>query len=391
MRKLHRIYHYLRTAVRVELYGTNPQRFLSLCAQAEIEIWSIEFVEENRLRVSVQVRDFRRAARFVRRCGCRMKIVSRSGAHYGAKKLVRHGILAIFLAAFAALSLWINSHVLSFTFTGYETVTPREIMEAMEKYGLGFGTRKKSVDASDLRNRILLEIPELIWFTVTFHGSHASVDVRERVPVPQITDESTPADIVSDVHGIVCDMSVYKGEGLVKKGDVIVPGQTLVSGYVELRNPGRTLLVHARADVYADVWYKTTLAMPLDCPTKCPTGRTAERWALIFGKKRINFYKNDGKVFDNYDKLVSRYTLPGADALPVVLVRETYIEYETYCTPRSAGDLAADLTASARRMTLARDVGVELTGASAREGEGVLYAYAYGKCRRKIGLTVMRE
>ena len=391
MKNLFKFHHYIQTAVRVELRGTSPQRFLTLCAQCEIEIWAIEFVEENCLRVSMHIRDFRRAAGFVRRCGCRIRIVSRGGMRYDTKKWLRHGVLFVFAMLFAAGCLWINSHVLSFTFTGHETVTPRRIMEAMEKYGLAFGTRKKSIDASDLRNCILSEIPELIWFTVTFHGSHASVDVRERIPVPMLVDETTPADIVSDVHGIIRDVSVYKGEAQISRGDIVAPGQTLVTGIVGLRNTDRLLSLHARADIFADVWYKTTLVTPLDCPAKCPTGRTVTRWALVLGKNRINFYKNDGKVFDNYDKLITWYTLPGADALPAALIRETYTEYELYSTPRSVGDLAADLTASARRMTLARDVGVELTGADAREGDGVLYAYAYGKCLRKIGVTVIRQ
>lgn len=392
MKKLHGLYHYLSTSVRAEIRGTSPERFLNLCARHEIDVWGIEYREPNCLRISMHARAFLSIAPVARRSACRIRIVGRSGMHYGAKRLWKKKLLLGALAVFAGICILMNTMVFSFEFTGYETVRPRQILEVMQKNGLDFGTFKKDVDASDLRNVILREIPELIWFTVTFHGSHATVDVRERDPVPEVVNEALAADVVSDFHGIIRDMSVYKGQAQVKTGDIVTPGSLLVSGAVELRLDGKTLVTHARADILADVWYKTTLALPLTGTAKTPTGREKTRWALILGKKRINFYKNDGKVFDNYDKIIKRHTLSlGGWEFPVTLVEERYIEYETYDAAWTAADLAADLTATARRITLGLDAGVEVTSASAREGGEVLYAYAYGKCERKIGQTIARE
>ncbi len=392
MKKLQSFAHYLSTSVRAEIRGTSPERFLNLCAQHEIHVWGIEYRESNCLRVSMSARSFLSIAPLVRRSACQIRIVNRRGVHYGMKRLWKKKLLACTLLVFLGICVLMNTMVLSFEFTGYETVQPRQIMEAMQKNGLDFGTFKRTVDASDLRNVILMEIPELIWFTVTFHGSHATVDVREREPVPEVINEALPADIISDFHGVVRDLSVYKGQAQVKIGDVVTPGTLLVSGAVDLRLDGKSLVTHARADVLADVWYKTTLALPLTGTGKTPTGREKTRWALVIGKKRINFYKNDGKVFDNYDKIITRHTLSlGGWEFPVTLVEERYIEYETFDAAFSAQDLAADLTATARRITQSLDAGVEITSASARESGEILYAYAYGKCERNIGQTVVRE
>ncbi len=393
MKKLHGLYNYLSTSVRVEIRGTSPERFLNLCSLHEIDVWGIEYREPNCLRVSMHARAFLSIAPIVRRSACRVRIVGRRGAHYGIKRLLRKKLLLGMLTVFAGVCILMNTMVLSFEFTGYETVRPRQILEAMQKNGLDFGTFKKDVDASDLRNFILAEIPELIWFTVTFHGSRATVDVREREPVPEVVNETLAADVVSDFHGIIRDLSVYKGQAQVEIGDIVTPGSLLVSGAVELRLDGKTLVTHARADILADVWYKTTLALPLTGTAKTPTGREKTRWALVFGKKRLNFYKNDGKVFDNYDKIIKRHTLSlgGGWELPVTLVEERYIEYETFNSALAAEDVAADLTATARRITLGLDAGVEVTSASARQSGEILYAYAYGKCERKIGQTIVRE
>ena len=85
-----------------------------------------------------------------------------------------------------------NAMILTIDVTGYERVMPQEILDAMKAEGVGVGTRVSMVDASRLRNKILLEIPELSWFTVTIKGSHAVVDVRERGDTPAVPMRRSP-------------------------------------------------------------------------------------------------------------------------------------------------------------------------------------------------------
>lgn len=379
---------YLRTQVRAEVRGTSPARFLNLCAANGLDFWNVEYIDENALRLTLHAKDFRAIAPIARKSACRLRIVSRAGLVYTLRALRRRAAFALAPLALLLVCALINTHVLSFTFTGQETVTPRRILAAMEKNGLGYGTRISTVDASELRNYMLTEIPEIIWFTVTFHGSAAHVDVREREGAPEIDDGRAPADIVSDRCGVIEDISVYSGRAKVKAGDLVAPGTTLVTGEVELRKGG-TIRVRARADVWAQVYYKTTLALPLDGLEKRPTGRAYTRWSLILGKKRVDFYKKDGKEGDRYDKILSKYTLSLWEgfSLPVTLVRETLREYETCACARDGAHFAQALTAAAARQTLALDTGVELGETAARKEEDVLYAYAYGACTRRIGRT----
>ena len=387
MSALHRLADYLRTSLELEVRGTSPAYFLNLCTRAGIEIWGVRYRDENRLRVRIHARNLRACVPLARKSACRLRITKKSGLAYGLRSARRHPVLLAALGILAALCVILDTRVLSFSFTGYETVTPRRLLAVMEENGLSFGARKASVDASDLRNSMLSEIPELIWFTVTFHGSAASVDVRERTPVPRIARWDDRADIVSDVHGMVRDVSVARGRAKVSAGDIVAPGTVLISGTSPLRLGDRALELHAQGKILADVWYKTTLAIPLEMLAKTPTGRTQTRWALIAGKNRINFYKKDGNGFDNYDKIIKKYTLSFGEGftLPLTLVCETLVEYETSLVSLDPGIFAQALVGQARRRTLALDVGVECGEAAARQEEKVLYAYAYGTCTRCIG------
>ncbi len=389
MTGLYAVGDYLRTQVRAEVHGTSPARFLNLCAAGKLDFWDVEYIDENTLRVTLHAHDFRRIAPIARKSACRLRIISRKGPGYTLRAVRKFPALLLAPLVLFLLCALINTRVLSFTFTGQETVTPREILAAMEKHGLSCGTRKSTVDASELRNEMLSEVPKLIWFTVTFHGSAAHVDVRERDEKPQLEDARRSADLVSDRFGVIEEVSVYRGRANVKKGDFVAPGTLLVAGEAELRRGG-TIRVHASADIQAQVFYKTTLALPLDGLEKRPIGRVRTRWSLILGKIRVDFYKKDGKTFDSYDKIIKKYalSLPGGFSFPAVLVSETVREYETCAGHRDGA--AQALTAAAVRAVQGLDTGVEVTEYAARRDQDVLYAYAYGSCIRRIGKAQYR-
>ena len=62
-------------------------------------------------------------------------------------------------------------------------------------------------------------------------------------------------------------------------------------------------------------------------------GISRSRFALIFGKKRINLYISSGKAIDECDKIIKESTLgaEGLFAMPVRLVKETLVPYK--CNP----------------------------------------------------------
>ena len=388
-------HNYMRGSVRCDVTGVHPERFFNKCVAAGIAFWDVQYVTPNRMTLSMSARDYRHIRPVARDAGCTLRLIKKRGALYSSRRLRRRYIL-LFGAAVLAFFLWaMNSLILTIDVTGYEQVTPAEILDAMKAEGVGIGTRVSMVDASRLRNKILLEIPELSWFTVTIKGSHAVVDVRERGDTPEVLDASQPADIVSDRTGVITIMRVFRGEEQVEVGSMVREGDLLVSGLVHLRLDEKTMLVHSTADIYARVWHQATAAIPLDGYTKVPTGKKSVRYALSLGKIRINFYNDGRKPFDKYDKISNRYEVELSDGstLPFALIRETYYEYETYAAPLDEQEHAALLSRTAQDMVAKQGEGSVVSDLGLRVWvtDRVLYARATGESVQKIGVTVLRE
>ena len=86
--------------------------------------------------------------------------------------------------------------------------------------------------------------------------------------------------------------------------------------------------VRAQGRVEAQTWRTLQASIPLTAQVKEYTGRETGRWFLTVLGKRINFYRNSGISFPQYDKISSTWNAgSGMDlVLPLSLSRETMRE-----------------------------------------------------------------
>ena len=212
---------------------------------------------------------------------------------------------------------------------GCERLTEGQVLRALADCGVEQGSYWPALSVDLLRSRMLTEMPELSWMTLQISGSRATVVVMEREEKPEIYREADAADIVAAKTGVVRRLSVLNGRALVAEGDMVLEGETLVSGRMEsLTNPPRQ--VRAQARVMADTWLEWTSVCPLEVRQKGEVKSRFSRFALKIGRMRINIYGNGKKTLDGYDKIVHEYNMgaEGLFALPLSLIREEYIRYE---------------------------------------------------------------
>ena len=193
------------------------------------------------------------------------------------------------------------------------------------------------------------------------------------------------ADIVASRTGIVEHTLVKNGRSLVKPGSAVLEGEKLVTGAVDsLSHPTRYL--RASAEIWADTWYQETALEPESYEQKTELRRSKRRFALRFGKKRINCFSGSRKELDGYDKIVHEYKLgvEGLFSLPLSLTVEEYRLYERQSAQ-------ADRTAAQRRLRENLTAAVEGEILQSRldsvSRDGWLYTELRAHCHENIART----
>ena len=179
-----------------------------------------------------------------------------------------------------------------------------------------------------IKNAMLEEIEQLQWLGVNTKGCVAVISVRERQQKP--ADELLPpvTHMIAKADGIVQSVTVTRGTALCKPGDAVTAGQKLISGYTDLGICVRG--TQAKGEVYALTQRKITAISPSVYDLRGEQRGQTVKFALLIGKKRINFYKCSGILDTRCARIYSVWymTLPGGFQLPLGIIKEVWLDYE---------------------------------------------------------------
>lgn len=355
-----KIYEMLRGKMRIEVCGAYVEGLLNAAALEAVELWDIECVDDFTLRVNVYEPDYRRLQAIAEKCMCQLKTISLKGGSKDRKMIKRRWGLLAFLLVSAALLFVSSLFVWEIDVVGNEKLSRGQVLRALSRSGVDLGSYRYSISADLVRSSMMQQLPELGWMTVNINGSRAVAVIVERQEKPEIYAQSDPADIVAAKTGIIKRMSVENGKPVVSPGASVLEGELLVSGVMDSLSNG-SKFVRAKAKVMADTWHELSAVCPEEEELKEPGLLSHSRFAIIFGKRRINLYFDSGKAIDGCDKIIREYKLgvEGLFALPVTLVREELIPYETqpgraYDSSAMAGQLEKQLLDSVEGEVLSR-------------------------------------
>ena len=274
---------------------------------------------------------------------------------------------------------------------GNQRVTEEEILRALEKNGVGLGTFGIALDTEDIRNHVLLDIPELVWITVRVSGCRATVEVREREEVPEPVNERAPANVVARRDGLVLEVRALDGVKCVLPGTSVEAGELLISGVEDTETVGARLLA-GMGEVRARTWYSLTARMPLTQLQKRYTGEERRLHALVLGGHRVKFFADSSIPEGNYDKITERtqWSLLGIP-LPVTTVTETYRICETVPAevPAARAEAQGEAILTDYLHTLVDPYGtVSSTLCTSRREGDTLVVTLTAECVEQIGASV---
>lgn len=388
---LNQLIHRLRGQVHVRVDCPFPERVLNLCGARNLAFWDLKWETETAFTCRLSRREYHALRRAMKSLDGTLTVVKREGATYFIWRFRRRYVLLAGLAL-GALLLFIGSFFIwDFTVEGNETVPREEILRSLEKNGITRGTFGFAVDGEDLRNHVLLDIPDLSYLAVNVSGCRAYVQVRERIPAPEIFDKRTPSNVVARRAGLVLQVRALEGVTMVLPGTTVEAEQILISGVEDTDTFGARILA-ARGDVTARTWYHLQCVVPLPAAEKVYTGKEKTAISLVFGTRRIKFFSNSSMEGANYDKITQRTqgNLFGL-TLPVTVTRETLRFYDiapAVRTPRAA-EQAGEAVLAAYLRDLVEPFGtIRSTLCTSKQQGNALVVTVTAECVERIGRQV---
>jgi similar to stage IV sporulation protein len=384
-----KLIYLLSEAVTIEVGGTKPERLLNELTRRNICFTDAEKTDTETLRLTILNKDavaFADAACLLR---LDASIIRRSGLFKFLKRFKKRYVLIALPLLLLAAVFYLSTFIWELDITGNLTLPRSVIFEALEECGVGIGTNGLHLNNEIIRSEMIYKIKKLSWLTVRVNGSRALVVVRERRDKPELIDEKLYTNILSAKTGIIEKVTALSGKALVKEGDLILQGQTLISGELSDKQ-GQLRHVRALGEVWARTWYEKTLTIPLNNFTKQYTEKECKQYSVIICNLRLNFYFNSSISYEYYDKISTekRPEIFGL-ALPVSVITNSYREYRAV-RDSIAREAAEELLKDRLLQWVAYESGgAELKSAdfTVTEDRGFITVSVLAECYEQIGKT----
>ena len=319
---------YLSGYVDIVIEGYYIEKFINICNNEHIELWNIKRENAIKLHTSVEIKNFKLLRNICKKTKCKVKIEKKSGLPFVIKKYKKRKVFIIILLIIIMGIITLSNFIWNIEVKGNTRISKIEILEELSKNGLKIGTYKGKINANSVINKIRLDREDIAWIGIDIEGTNAIVEIKETSKAPEIINENEYCNIISNKEGMITKINVQNGTAVVKEGDIVKEGDTLVLGYLEGKYTG-IRYVHAKADIEAKIWYSKKEKVFLKQQIQVPTGATEEKYTLNINNFKINFYKTLSK-FENYDtinenkklKLLSNFYLP------IEIIKKTNYEYK---------------------------------------------------------------
>lgn len=280
-----KLINFLRGYLIISAESFFPERFINLCMRKGIYLWDVKKEGKSKIGLCVSVRGFRRMREPARSTKTRVHIEKRCGLPLFLHKYRHRKAFAAGIVIFLSVVIFLCSFIWSIEIRGLKKIDEKELRNVLNSCGIDIGVIKYNKNITQIKDRILTQIPELSWVWVYINGTRAVVEVKEKTEKPEIVPADVPCNVVAARDGVIYDYIVKRGSTVVKRGDTVKKGDLLISGAVDRGRAG-VGFVHSEASVKARTWHEKTDCFDLFKKEEIKSGQFTKRYSLgLFGLK----------------------------------------------------------------------------------------------------------
>ena len=310
--------------VAVEVTSAEIPGILVAAANADIPLYDTECISEFCVVCRIRKSHWSDLKALCERKGADIQLKRWMGLYWSVKSLIKRPFLLCGLLLLLAFHFTVPGRILFVSVEGNESVPDNRILDCAAEFGLRFGADRRELRSEQLKNQLLQAIPELRWAGVNTRGCVAVISVSERTEsAAQQADPGGIRSIVAGRDGVILSVTATAGNLQCREGQAVKEGQILISGYTDCGISIRG--EQAEGEIFAQTNRTLSVIMPSGVRYGAGDGGVLRNFSVIFGKKRINLWKDSGIWDGVYDRIYEEYyiTLPGGFRLPVCIAIES--------------------------------------------------------------------
>ncbi|RIV25869.1 sporulation protein [Alicyclobacillaceae bacterium I2511] len=273
-------------SLRMDWHRGDIEGVLQDCYRHGISLYRLQ-VRGSHCQVETLLTDFPKVYSLCRVHGVKIHFIEKYGFPFWLRWLRKRPSFLLGFGMFALLLLVLQSMIWQVSVSGVQNEDLKlAIVQAAQETGLYPGApRSRFANVDWLQTALLKKMPRLLWVGITVDGSTANVEAIEKIP-PSLSVQTTPRDIVAAKPAVVAKVFAIRGTAKVFPGQIVHPGQVLISG--ALANGDQQ--VPATGKVLAEVWYTSRVEVPLHVPLTGLTGQSVVRDYLKVGNWRVRLW-----------------------------------------------------------------------------------------------------
>lgn len=237
----------------------NYYRLIRKIENLSIKIYEVKYIEKV-LYLKVTKNDYEKISKYI--ISYKFKIVRNTGINKLIENIKQEKIFVISLVVGFLVFLCLKNLIVKVNIV-HENGNIRELIkDELDENGIKVLSFKKSYKKLDeIRQKILDKHPDkLDWMEFEVRGMVINVKIEERI-ITDIKKNDRVCDIVAKKNGVINEIKIEQGEGLVNINDYVKEGDLLIRGSVKYNEEDKRYTC-ASGEIYATTWYTGSISIP---------------------------------------------------------------------------------------------------------------------------------
>ncbi len=300
-----KLMYLIRGYVVIHLDDINSEKTLNILRRKNIAVWDVERKNKG-IKFKISYDDYIKNLSLINEI---MKTVSKKGLMLKLNKVkFRRGFSIGLLILIVSLYL-LTSMIWEVEVVGTNQTNTNKILALLSENQINIPVSMSQIETKKLETMIYNNFENYKFVEVFVEGSKLIIFVREKEPEPAKIKSNEPSSIISSKNAIISKVIAKSGQPVVKEGDVVYEGQTLIMGIVKNKNSDEFVMVPSDGIVYGKTYYNFEMKEEKIRSVNVSTNKSKFVYYLKINGNSIKII-GDKEPYENYNYRESNINVP---------------------------------------------------------------------------------